>query len=337
MRAGIKQVAQLAEVSTATVSHVINNTRFVSLETKEKVFRAMEELDFQPNAVAQSLRSQRSNTIGLIVPMLPSDTSNFFFMTVAQGIQKTLKRKGYHMLLSNNATEEFEEEIEQIKLFNAKQIDGLIIASIAEDVTHLNETVKDKYPVVFIDRQPRGYAGDHVLSDGFGASLQAMRLLLDKGHKRIGFLTGYLGITTSMERLEGYKKALEERNLPFDQNLIHVTSASFDHGYQAVPKLLEVPGITALFVANNVLTMGAMGYLQEKRIRIPQDLAVIGYDDYDWTKITTPPLTVIRQPSFELGEKAAEVMLSRIEKGFVNGEEPQSYRLPAELVVRDSC
>ncbi|MEK0316162.1 LacI family DNA-binding transcriptional regulator [Cohnella sp. 56] len=337
MRAGIKQVAKLAEVSTATVSHVINNTRFVSLETKEKVFRAMEQLDFRPNAVAQSLRSQRSNTIGLIVPMLPSDTSNFFFMTIAQGIQKTLKRHGYHMLLSNNSTEELEEEIEQIKLFNAKQIDGLIIASIAEDVGHLNEIVGRKYPVVFIDRQPDGYKGDYILSDGFGATLQALRLLLDKGHKRVGFLTGSLGITTSMERLEGYKKALEERGIPFDPALVRETNASFENGHQAVQELLETPDMTALFVANNVLTMGAMSYLQERRIRIPQDLAVIGYDDYDWTKITTPPLTVIRQPSFELGERAAEVMLRRIEEGFDKDEEPQAYRLPAELVVRDSC
>ncbi|THF75652.1 LacI family transcriptional regulator [Cohnella fermenti] len=330
-------MAQLAEVSTATVSHVINNTRFVSLETKEKVYRAMEQLDFRPNAVAQSLRSQRSNTIGLIVPMLPSDTSNFFFMTVAQGIQKTLKRRGYHMLLSNNSTEELEEEIEQIKLFNAKLIDGLIIASIAEDVGHLSETVNGKYPVVFIDRRPEGYKGDFILSDGFGATLQAVRELLDKGHKRIGFLSATLGISTSMERLEGYRKALEERGIAFDPALVREIPASFDNGRLAAQQLLDGTDMTALFVANNVLTMGAMSYLQERRVRIPQELAVIGYDDYDWTKITTPPLTVIRQPSFELGEKAAEVMLSRIEEADGQEEEPREYRLPAQLIVRDSC
>ncbi|QYR22369.1 LacI family transcriptional regulator [Paenibacillus sp. sptzw28] len=336
MKAGIKQVAELAAVSTATVSHVINNTRFVSNETKEKVFRAMEELDFRPNAIAQSLRSQKSNTIGLIVPILPSDTSNFFFMTVAQGIQKTLKRHGYQVLLSNNNTEELEEEKEQIRLFNTKLIDGLIIASIAEEVGYLNEIVKSRFPVVFIDRKPEGYKGDYILSDGFGGAFKAMQLLLDKGHTRIGCITGTLGISTSNERFEGYKKALAQPGIPFDPSIVKIANSSFESGYECAEQLLSSSDITALFVANNVLTMGAIGYLQEKKINIPGDLAVIGFDDYDWTKITTPPLTVIRQPSFELGEKAAEVMVNRIE----NNDEQQEfkeYRLQTELIIRGSC
>lgn len=336
MKVGIKQVAELAEVSTATVSHVINSTRFVSTETKEKVFRAMRQLDYRPNAVAQSLRSQRSNTIGLIVPILPSDTSNFFFMTVAQGIQQTLKRNGYHMLLSNNVNEELGEEQEQIKLFNTKQIDGLIIASIAEEVGYLNDIVHGQYPVVFIDRKPVGYRGDYVLADGYGGSLEAVRKLLGKGHRRIGFITGTLGISTSNERLEGYREALAEQEVPYDPSLVMIANASFENGYSCAQQLLAGGDITAIFVANNVLTMGVVACLQEKRIRIPDDLAVIGFDDYDWTKITTPPLTVIRQPSFEIGVTAAEVMLKRIEKSG-RQKEVQEYRLPTRLIERGSC
>ncbi|WP_123043295.1 LacI family DNA-binding transcriptional regulator [Cohnella candidum] len=336
MRPGIKQVAELAQVSIATVSHVINNTRYVSNEIKQKVYSAMEQLDYRPNAVAQSLRSQKSNTIGLIVPILPSDTSNFFFMTVAQGIQSTLKKHGYQMLLSNNTTEELEEEKEQIKLFNSKLIDGLIIASIAEDVGYLNDIVRSRYPVVFIDRKPEGYNGDHVVADGYGGSFNAVKLLAEKGHRRIGFVTGTLGISTSNERLEGYKKALAEQGLPYDPSLVKVASPSFESGYECAERLLAEGGITALFIANNVLTMGVMGCLQEKKIRIPEDLAVVGFDDYDWTKITTPPLTVIRQPSFEIGEKAAEAMIKRIEEGQDNPEF-REYRLPTQLVLRGSC
>jgi LacI family transcriptional regulator len=336
MKAGIKEVAKLADVSTATVSHVINNTRFVSSETKEKVYRAMEQLDYRPNAVAQSLRSQRTNTIGLIVPILPSDTSNFFFMTVAQGIQKTLNRHGYQMLLSNNTTEELEAEKEQIRLFNSKLIDGLIIASIADEVGYMKEIVNSRYPVVFIDRKPAGYKGDYVLSDGFGGSYKAMEALIGKGHRRIGFITGALGISTSNERMQAYKKALSENGIPFDPSIVKIAGSSFESGYECAKELLSTSDITALFIANNVLTMGVMGYLQEKRVRIPEDLAVIGFDDYDWTKITTPPLTVIRQPSFEIGEKAAEVILKRIEK---NDEQKKfkEYRLPTSLVMRGSC
>lgn len=335
MKVGIKEVAEAAGVSIATVSHVVNKTRFVSDKTKAKVYHAMEQLDFRPNAIAQSLRSQKSNTIGLIVPMLPSDTSNFFFMTIAQGIQKTLKSYGYQVLLSNNSTEELDEEIEQIRLFNSKLIDGLIIASISDNVGYLNETVRSQYPVVFIDRKPAGYHGDFVLADGYGGSLQAVETLLDKGHKKIGIITGSLGISTSNERLEGYKQALENRGIVFDPALVREVNPNFDAGYSCAKELLASSDITALFVANNVLTMGVVAYLQEHKVKIPDELAVIGFDDYDWTKITNPPLSVIRQPSFEIGVKAAEAMVQRIENpDKLEGEE---IRLSTTLVMRGSC
>ncbi|CAM4456934.1 LacI family transcriptional regulator [Paenibacillus endophyticus] len=335
MKVGIKEVAEAAGVSIATVSHVVNNTRYVSEKTKAKVYEAMKLLDFRINAVAQSLRSQKSNTIGLIVPVLPSDTSNFFFMTVAQGIQKTLRRYGYQVLLSNNSTEELEEEIEQIKLFNSKLIDGLIIASIADDVGYLDDTVNSRYPVVFIDRRPVGYHGDFVLADGFGGSLNAVQTLLDKGHRKIGLITGSLGISTSNERMEGYKKALSNCGIEFDQSIVREVPANFESGYNCAKELLASADITALFVANNVLTMGVVACLQELKIRIPDELAVIGFDDYDWTKITMPPLSVIRQPSFEIGVKAAEVMIQRIENPDV--QQSNEYRLPTTLIMRESC
>lgn len=333
MATGIKKVAELAGVSIATVSHVINKTRFVSEDTKKKVELAMEQLKYRPNSVAQSLRNQKSNTIGLIVPILPSDTSNFFFMTIARGIQNKLKAHGYHLLLSNNSTEEVEEEKEQIRIFNSKRVDGLIIASVSDDASYLKEIFKPGFPVVFIDRNPLGFPGSCVLSDGLGGSYNAVRLLLEKGHKRIGFLTGELGITTSNERIEGYKSALESFGIPFDKSLVRVAKSSFDDGFASVEELL-MKGITALFVANNVLTMGSINYLQGRGVRIPDELALIGFDDYDWTKITNPPLTVIRQPSYEIGYKAAEIMLNKM-----NGKNKgnKEYRLPTELVIRGSC
>jgi LacI family transcriptional regulator len=334
MRSGIKQVAEHAGVSIASVSHVINNTRYVSDEVKRKVYEAMEELDYRPNSAARSLRSQKSNTIGLIVPVLPSDTSNFFFMMVAQGIQYTLKQYGYHLLLSNNTTEQIEDEKEQIKLFNSKLIDGLFIASIAEDVSYLNDIVRSHYPVVFIDRKPTGYNGDCVLADGIGGAYEAVKTLILKGHRRIGLLTGELGITTSNERYEGYKKALADHDIPFDSSIVRMAESNFESGYESVKALLSEQKITALFIANNVLTMGAMKYIQERRVQIPAELAIIGFDDYDWTQITCPPLSVIRQPSYEIGVKAAEIMLERIEKPSAISEE---YRLPTSLILRDSC
>ncbi|HZG85833.1 LacI family DNA-binding transcriptional regulator [Paenibacillus sp.] len=333
MPADIRQVAQQAGVSTATVSHVINNTRFVSEKTKKKVYEAMKLLNYQPNSVARSLRSHKTNTIGLVVPILPSDTSNFFFMTVAQGIQSKLKHHGYHLLLSTNTTESIEDEREQIRLFNSKQIDGLFIASIAEETSYLNDIVSN-YPVVFIDRRARGYEADCVIADGYGGSYKAVKTLIDKGHRNIGLITGGLGISTSDERFNGYRQALADHGIPYEEDMVRIAHPSFESGYENAKRLLDEQNVTALFIANNVLTMGAMKYLQDMNIRIPEQLAVIGFDDYDWTRITTPPLTVIRQPSFELGEKAAEVMLERLADSAKPFEE---YCLDTALVLRGSC
>ncbi|WP_426452193.1 LacI family DNA-binding transcriptional regulator [Paenibacillus sp. S-38] len=334
MRAGIKQVAERAGVSTATVSHVINGTRFVSEEAKAKVNRAMEELEYRPNSLARSLRSQKSMTVGLIVPILPSDTSNFFFLTVAQGIQQVLREHGYQLLLSSNMSGTPEEEREQIRLLQSKWIDGLIIAPAAGGTVFPLEPGEDGLPVVFIDRRPQGVPGDCVLGDSYGGAYEAVSLLIAQGHRSIGFIAGEEGITTSSERYDGYRQALEDHGIAPDPLLVKSAVSSFESGYACARELLDGGGVTALFIANNVQTMGAMKYIQERGCRVPKELAVIGFDDYDWTRVTTPPLTVIRQPAFELGSRAAEVLLERIGQP---DKEPREYRLKAELIRRESC
>lgn len=334
MPISIKDVALRAGVSTTTVSHVINNTRFVAEETRTRVDHAMKELDYRPNSAARSLRSQKSKIIGLLVPVLASDTSNFFFMTVAQGIESVLKKNGYHLIFSNS-NENLEDEKEQIKLLNSQQIDGLIIAPTADEHSYLNEVINDSYPVVIIDRRPIGYRRDCVLADGFKGAYEAVSLLIHRGHRRIAILTGELGLTTSDERYEGYQTALKDNGIEFDESLVRIGTATFESGYQLTAKMLESSsGITALFVTNNVLTMGAIGFLQDQDIKVPEELAVIGFDDYEWTKITKPPLSVIKQPPFELGEKAAQIILKKIRKPSLEYKE---YRLPAKLVLRGSC
>lgn len=330
--ASIKDVAVKAGVSTATVSHVINQTRFVAEETKVKVLQAMKELDYRPNSAARSLRSAKSKIIGLLIPVMGSDTSNFFFMSIAQGIEKKLKEHGYNLILSNS-NEQLENEQEQIKAYNAQLIDGLIMAPTGIDQSYLENTLSGSYPVIFIDRKPQGYNGDCVLVDNFRGTNEAVKLLIEKGHKKIAYVSGALGLSTSDERLGGYKKALEDYNIPVLQTLIKIGDASFDTGYRLTQELMEEEKITALLVSNNVMTMGAMAFLQENQTKIPEELSVIGYDDYDWAKITTPPLTVIKQPAFKLGVTAGEALIERInhpEKPFVE------YRLSTEMVIRKS-
>lgn len=333
MGISIKDVAEKANVSTATVSHVINKTRYVAEETKHKVLAAMKELNYRPNPVARSLRSRKSKIIGLMIPAMSDDTSNFFFMSIAHGIGSVLKNHGYQLIVSNS-NEDSELEREQIKMFNDQFIDGLIMASTSQTHEFLAQELQGDYPVVFIDRKPRGYQeADSVLSDGKRGTYEAIMLLIEKGHRKIGYMTGPLGITTSDERFEGYKQALSESGIGFNKALVKEAVANFENGYSALKELMEQTRVSALLVANNVMTMGAVKYLQDHKIKIPCEVAVIGFDDYEWAKITTPPLTMIKQPSFEIGVKAAEAIVRRIEEP---NAEYSELRLPTVLVERES-
>ncbi|WP_223068255.1 LacI family DNA-binding transcriptional regulator [Paenibacillus caui] len=331
----IKDVAKRANVSTATVSHVINGTRFVMKETRKKVYDAMRELNYRPNSVARSLRSKKSKIIGLLVPIMPQDTSNFFFMSVAQGIENVLKESGYNLILSNSK-EDIDVEREQIKAFNSHLIDGLIMAPTFDDHSYLSDMTLEDYPLVFIDRKPTRMQGDCVLSDGGEGAYQAVTHFLKKGHRRIGFITGSLGITSSDERLDGYKRALTEKGIAVDDKLIQVADSahsSFKSGYVLAKKLVQETEVTAILVANNVMTMGALSYLQEHKIKIPDEIAIIGFDDYEWAQVTQPALSMVRQPSIELGETAARMLLERIEQP----ENPyREVKLATELVIRNS-
>jgi LacI family transcriptional regulator len=331
--ARIKDVAKAANVSTATVSHVINGTRYVSESTKVKVYQAMKQLDYKPNLVAKSLRSRKSMIIGLIVPMVYTDTSNFFFMSIANGIETIVKKKGYNLILGNSH-EDLKTEIDQIKLFNTQLIDGLLIAPTASKYSEYEDAFTGDYPVVFIDRKPEGYNGDIVMSDGYLGTFEAVSTLLEKGYQKIGFITGHLGISTSNDRLTGYMKALDEYGIQVDQSLIKEGSPGFSEGYKLAEELVNEEGVTAIFVSNNVMTMGALKFLNESNILIPDDIAIIGFDDYDWMKITTPPLSVVEQPSYEMGEKAVNILLKRIEEGEKKGKE--NILLPTNFISRES-
>jgi LacI family transcriptional regulator len=332
MRSKMKDVAQKAGVSTATVSHVINGTRYVSENTKKKVYQAMRDLNYSPNFVARSLRSSSSKTIGLIIPAKEMDTSGFFFMSIAHSIEKKLKEIGYQLILSNS-NEEIENEIQQINMFKNQMIDGLIMAPTYGDHSYLKE-FEDQLPIVFIDRKPEGIDCDCVLVDNFKGTYEAMNHLIHKGHQRIGYISGPLGLTTSDERLRGYKHALLENNLQVDESMIVIDEASLEAGKKAMAFLLEQSKCTAVMIGNNILTLGSVVTLNRSKIQVPEEMAVIGYDNYEWTEATNPPLTIIKQPIHEIGEKAAELLLARLENP---QKESSRVSLPSSLEIRSSC
>lgn len=328
----IKKVAQRAQVSTATVSHVINETRFVSEETKARVLKAMEEMNYIPNPAAQSLRSQKTKTIGLLIPILEDESNNIFFMRVARGVEHVIRQSGYHIMLGNT-NESLDYEMEQMKYFKSRQVDGLIIAPSAGSHKNIAEIIDEDCPVVFIDRKPDGIKGDFVLNNGFQGSYDAVKMLIDKGHRKIGLLSGILNLSPAQERLAGYRKALTDHGIMLDENLILIGESSFDSGYNMTKKLIEGSDVTALFIASNAIAMGSIGYIQDKEIKVPEKLAIIGFDNYDWGSVSSPPLSVINQSAYELGAKAAEVLLKKLNKPSNRFKE---YRLPTQLIIRKS-
>jgi|SRR5699024_7062825 len=323
----IKKVANKAQVSTATVSHVINDTRFVAPNTRERVLQAMKELDYIPNHSAKSLRSQKTNIVGVIVP----DISNYFFTAVIKGIETVLKKEGFQLIVSNS-DENIYEEINQLKMFNSQMVRGLIIASSARKYSDIQPYIKNT-PTIFIDRFLKDNSQDFVSVDNKEGTREAINYLIGKGHKRIGMITGIPNISSTIERLEGYKAALWNNNLMVDETLIQSGDSKFQSGFDLTNILIE-KNITALFVANNLMTIGALNLLKRKSIKIPEEIAIIGFDDYEWAEITDPPLSVVKQPSKSIGEKSAEVLIQKIKS---NTKKVINYNFPAEFIIRSSC
>lgn len=327
--ASMKDVAQKAGVSKATVSHVINGTRFVSEKTKSKVRKAMDDLNYHPNFAARSLRSQQSRIIGFLVP----DVTNYFFINLVKGIEGILRENGYHLLVSNS-DDNLETEKWQLKVFNGQMIDGLIMASTAHDHSFLDEYIN--YPVIFIDRKPNGYnKGDCILVKNEEGTYQAIKALIDKGHKRIGFISGLPGLTTTVERIDGYKKALTDNGMKIDEKLIQSGDSRLESGFDLTGKLLKNTDITVLFVANNMMMEGTMKYIKEKKVKIPEDIAIMAFDDKQWFSFTNPSVSAVKQPSSQIGKRAAKLLLQRIK-----GEEKGDYReerFETEVIIRESC
>jgi LacI family transcriptional regulator len=328
--ASIKDVAKIAGVSTATVSHTINNTRFVSENIRKKVIAAMDQLGYHPNLVARSLRRQKSKTIGLMIP----DISNFVYTRVAEGVEVKLRENGYHVILSNSH-DKVSVETEMIKVYNSLLMDGLIMIPAVGEHSYLHKALSGNYPVVFVDRKPRGFEGDCILLDTIKSTYDVIKMFIAKGHTRIGLITGDPQLSTTFERIQGYKSALRDGNLIVDESLIKTGSFSHGSGYELTRDAVKNGKATALFFASDLMTIGALAFLQEEQIRIPEDVSLISCNNFKWTEITKPSLSVVEQPSYEEGQKAAEVLLSRIanDDGEVQFKE---YRITTRIILRQS-
>jgi LacI family transcriptional regulator len=336
----VKEVAACAEVSLATVSHVINKTRFVSDETIARVENAIKILDYKVNPIARNLRSGESRLIGYVV----SNIECYFYLDMAMGIEKTIDKQGYQLLLMDSKDSK-QREIRHIESLLLRGVDGIIIAPTTTDYGFLNELLPKGFPVVFLDRQPLNYQADYVLLNNTQASFEATHYLLRKGYARIAYITYHYGEDsiddTTNERILGFKEAFRKEGIPLDNSLIQTVPGNaytrrslMDGGaYHAMKGLLDKQ-VQAVVCGNSFAAVGVVNCLNEAGIRMPDDMALFTYDDDLWMSMITPKLSSIIQPGEAMGILAAERIIKRFREKDLAYE---SFRLDAAIVYRESC
>jgi LacI family transcriptional regulator len=328
--ASIRDVAQLAEVSTATVSHVLNGTRYVSPKLTERVETAMAELNYQPDAVAQSLRRRRTLTLGLLVPSVEIP----FFASVAYSIERSATAQGYNIILCNSNWHMPTEE-DHLRDLLARRVDGLICISASMTAAEIGPVIEGGTPVVMFERQMPDIGLDAVGIDNNLGAYEATKHLLHLGHRRIAAIRGMPISTVSDERVRGYRRALEEAGVAFDEALVYAGDFQPQTGYEATERFLALAQRpTAIFAFNDLMAMGVMHRLTQAQLHVPQDVAVVGFDDTPLSQYMSPSLTTVRQPLMEMGQRAVELLLQRIaDEG---PERAQYVRFEPELIVRAS-
>jgi LacI family transcriptional regulator len=327
--ATMNDVARVANVSIATVSHVINGTRFVSAERVERVHAAMHELGYTPDATARSLRVGRTDTIGLVVP----DNSNPFFAALARWIEEAGFEAGYTTILANS-NERPDREHRYVSALVSKRVDGLILSPSRGDHVTLERLLHNaRIPVVVVDRAASLPNADVVLYDNEGGSREAARYLMELGHRTIGCVAGPADASSATERVTGFRRAIAEAGLP-EQPVVEA-DFHFAGGREATARLLESgAAFTALFASNDLMAAGAVRELTARGIDVPGDISVIGFDDAPLAEMISPALTTMRQPLQDMAHTAVSLLLSRVTSA--DGGAPVRKVLPTSLVVRDS-
>lgn len=328
----IKEVAQLAGVSITTVSHVVNSTRFVSQDTRQRVMDAMQRLNYRPNSMARSLRLGVSQMFGLMLP----DNSNPFFAEIARKIENLCYENGYNVILCNSDNNQ-ERESSYIDLLIGKMVDGVIFIASGNQPDHLNMLVEAGIPIVIVDREVGLQVADVILVDNCQGGYLAARHLIQLGHRRLACISGSSRVTPSADRVQGYRQALRDYGMDCDESRIISGDLRYEGGIQAMQALLSLPEPpTGVFCCNDLMAIGAMRAVRSAGLRVPEDISLVGFDDIFMASAVTPALTTVAQPIEEIAEKAARLLLERVHS-------PQPKK-PTErvvfqprLVVRDSC
>ena len=331
----LEKVARLAGVSRSTVSRVINHHPNVRSETRERVRQAISESGYRPNVVARSLVTNRTRIISVIIP--ESVTTLFtdpFFPLLLRGATEACNTHHYQLMLSLFIASADKQEMYQRVLHNG-YLDGAIVASTSLDDSIISNLLQDQIPFVSVGRHPDERV-HYVDVDNVGGAQMAVEHLIRLGHRRIATVTGPLNMVASQDRLSGYRQALEAHRVPLVEELIVEGDFTEGSGFSAIQQLLSLSP-TAIFAASDIMAFGVLKGLREVGLRVPQDIALVGFDDVSATLVIEPSLTTIRQPIERLGSRAVEALLSVLEG--LPEEDPSVYRavLSTELAVRASC
>jgi LacI family transcriptional regulator len=333
----IKDIARELGISPSTVSRALKDHPDISVATKKAVNELADKLNYQPNIVALNLRQKKTNTIGVIIP----EIVHFFFSTVISGIEDVAYTAGYNVILAQS-NESYQREITDMKaLFNSR-VDGMLL-SISRETTnfdHIESIISKGVPIVFYDRMYNSPNSSKVIVDDYAGAKEAVNHLIEQGCKKIAHINGSPNLIISIDRFRGYTEALQENKLAVDDDLIvNCQSGTFEEGKKAALKLLSQKNIPdAIFAGNDPMAMGAMMAIKEKGLKIPQDVAIVGFSNWFFGELMDPSLTTVDQPGFEMGQEAARLLIRQIEMKDKEDFDPQPETkiLKTRLVIRNS-
>ncbi|MDC3418561.1 LacI family DNA-binding transcriptional regulator [Aquibacillus salsiterrae] len=333
MKITIGDVAQKAGVSKTTVSRIINgNYNNNTEETVQKVLDTIKELDYRPNALAKGLKSSRTNVIGMVL----SNLKNPFWANVLEGTEEACQELGFNLMICNSG-EDPELEEQYIKEFQMRQVDGIVINPTAINTKLYNDLVMEEYPMVFINRKVDGIETHNVVVDNIKGAFMAVDHLLKKNRKNvvsIAYKNKY--VSTWRERLEGYRAAMLAHGYSSSEfNILEIEREKGNIKGIIIDFLKSNPSIDGIFSTNNMITLEIVDAIKDLELKIPEDIAIVGYDETIWAKHLDPPLTTIKQPAKELGKVSAKILIETIQNN--NFDKPQKIILQPELIIRKSC
>lgn len=328
----LKEVAKKSGVSITTVSRVINGSAKVKAETRERIQKAMTKLDFQPNRVAQRLRASngRSKLLGLIIP----DIQNQFYSNIVRGIEDVTYGNDYAVILCNSDENPNKERF-YLEVLKSESVDGIILPPIHQFDEEIESFIELGIPIVCVDRKLMRKKVDTVVIGNEKGGYDAVKHLIELGHKKIAILTSSLQFSSFNERQMGYERALKENGIEVDKRLIKEGDPRSSETARALTDELlnlDTPP-TAIFATNNLMTLGVLKALSKLNLKIPDDISIIGFDDLPWAEAISPPLTTVRQPAYEMGKKAAELFFKRVED---SSREPEEIVMDPKLIIRGS-